>query len=910
MKNKIHIIFNAQSANSANYNDMLCKLVNGGHMAFLHFLGYCPQCEYGDAPFIDNANVKFTRLKSTSDYYPVCNDIINNIKTGYVFFLSSEVIVNSHALTNLARTLQQNGRLVGINPILVDAEGDNASVLHMGTVADHLGQIHYLYEGIRANHMLAGKERKFLLANSQALMLRAEDFINAGGFSPQLDDLAFPEFCLRLCRTRQGSFGTAPDIRLVSRKRNESIQVCGLWNSLLWRDKLPLPLPPPDYHRHIAEDNLEYGVSDWLAEGPVNLDEACNVFGLWRLKGDPRYLVSFLSGLSAPDTANLVQICRNYPDLLPHQFEFYKDMSQRQLYFAQKSGLDTMEKSILKWQKSPRIFRLGKLKPALSILAQAGIYNCSLDRCPSIYDAWLELAPKADTITVEKSWPKISVAMPVYNPPSHFLKAAINSVKSQTYPNWELCIADDHSPNPYIQDILRHAQKGDNRIKIKFREQNGHISRATNSAIELATSPWLTFLDHDDLLEPDALAEVAAAAGDAIRFIYSDEDHIDEHGARRSPIFANDCEHFYLPAHLIAYRTEDARATGCLRTGFEGAQDMDLRLRVSERLQPGQFRHISKILYHWRIHGGSLSGSLGAKPYALAAIKKTLEEYSCRKGQQAIFVPSQRKFIFNPIYKIPENFPGAIVLLGRGTKIHSSMRKMLEKLGAEFNFPLFWQPMNANKPGWQFKGQILEHSENNWWLACKRAAEAVEREVLLFLDSGLAPENNCQPEQLLFAAAQETTGAAGSMIWRGEYLANGGIYPDITGLPFMLLKNVRKSDLPYCCWWQFLHQHRTIGISWRAMAIRRKNMMAVNIENYNNHTLEETELGLLLEQDNMEILVSPWGQWQMNEGARPGGSVAKVSEFLRRWGQCVRSHGLRNPNLRAAPDFGWTMNLK
>lgn len=234
--------------------------------------------------------------------------------------------------------------------------------------------------------------------------------------------------------------------------------------------------------------------------------------------------------------------------------------------------------------------------------------------------------------------PTISIVMPVYNVAEILLRGAIESVLAQIYSNWELCIADDASTLPHIKEVLYEYQERDKRIKVVFRETNGHISRCSNSAIELATGEFVAMLDHDDLLSADALFEVVALLNkhpDA-DVIYSDEDKISETGMRRDPYFKPDWSPDTLLsknyiAHLAVYRrTLLARIQG-FRVGFEGSQDYDLLLRATE--QTTKIYHIPKVLYHWRIHEGSTAAREEAKTYAYDAAVKALEEALQRRGE-------------------------------------------------------------------------------------------------------------------------------------------------------------------------------------------------------------------------------------------------------------------------------------
>jgi hypothetical protein len=167
------------------------------------------------------------------------------------------------------------------------------------------------------------------------------------------------------------------------------------------------------------------------------------------------------------------------------------------------------------------------------------------------YNAWVELY---DTITDDDRnamdaeignmamRPLISVVMPVYETPECYLRAAIDSVRAQRYPHWELCIADDASPSPYIRKILDEYRLADPRIKLCFRDENGHISASTNSALALATGDYIALLDADDLLPEHALYVVAAAVAEdpALDLLFSDEDKADIESRRFDPYFKSD----------------------------------------------------------------------------------------------------------------------------------------------------------------------------------------------------------------------------------------------------------------------------------------------------------------------------------------------------------------------------------
>ena len=275
---------------------------------------------------------------------------------------------------------------------------------------------------------------------------------------------------------------------------------------------------------------------------------------------------------------------------------------------------------------------------------------------PGSYEHWVRTY---DTLTEERlqnlrasaaamaSPPSISVLMPVYNPEKEWLARAIESVRAQTYPHWELCIADDASTEPHVREILERECGEEPRIKVVFREKNGHICAATNTALEMAIGDWAALFDHDDELAPHALHCVAReiAAHPQAELIYSDEDKIDEQGTRFSPHFKPDWNPDLLLgqnyiSHLAVYRTATLRALGGMRTGFEGSQDWDLALRVTERAEAAAIRHVPRILYHWRAGERSTALHLGEKDYAGESARRALAGHLERTGRAAQIFPA------------------------------------------------------------------------------------------------------------------------------------------------------------------------------------------------------------------------------------------------------------------------------
>ena len=236
--------------------------------------------------------------------------------------------------------------------------------------------------------------------------------------------------------------------------------------------------------------------------------------------------------------------------------------------------------------------------------------------------------------------PRFSILTPVYDPPADVLREAIATVRDQSFADWELILVDDASPSPHVLPILREAAALDQRIIVVEREANGGIVAASNDALMKATGEFVVLLDHDDTLDPRALTTVAGAAStdDQLDYCYSDEDQLTPDG--------HSVNTFYKPGwsperlrsqnyccHLSVMRRTLVDEVGGFRDGFDGSQDYDLILRVTERAR--SIRHLPYLLYHWRQLPSSVAGDPGAKPYAYEAGRKAIQEHCDRVGIDA-----------------------------------------------------------------------------------------------------------------------------------------------------------------------------------------------------------------------------------------------------------------------------------
>lgn len=256
--------------------------------------------------------------------------------------------------------------------------------------------------------------------------------------------------------------------------------------------------------------------------------------------------------------------------------------------------------------------------------------------------------------------PKISIITPVYNPDKKWLESCIESVIKQTYDNWELCLADDASTKPHVKEILKKYSKQDNRIKVVYRPQNGHISKASNSALELASGEFVALLDHDDDLAPQALFKIVEILNKnkKIDFIYTDEDKVEINGKHVDPFFKPDWSpDMFLSTnylcHLCVIRKKIVDKLKGFRVGYEGSQDYDLFLRVTEKTK--NIYHIPEILYSWRKIPGSTAAVYSVKNYCNQASINTLQDAMIRRKIDATIGNGLVEGTFRVKYEIKDN---------------------------------------------------------------------------------------------------------------------------------------------------------------------------------------------------------------------------------------------------------------
>ena len=305
------------------------------------------------------------------------------------------------------------------------------------------------------------------------------------------------------------------------------------------------------------------------------------------------------------------------------------------------------------------------------------------------YQEWYEKnKPSEEELARQrkKKWKEpvtISVLVPAYRTPEVFLRQMIESVLNQTYPHLELCIADGSGENISVEKVVKEYQAKDQRVRYQRLEKNEGIAGNTNAAIRMATGDYLALFDHDDLLSPNALFEVASTIEkDKADVVYTDEDKVTsdlkEHFQPHfKPDFNPDllCSNNYI-CHLFVVKRSLALKLGGQDPAYDGAQDYDFIFRCTEEAE--KIVHIAKILYHWRVHQASTADNPTSKMYAFDAGKRAIEAHLQRIGAKAEVSHTKDLGFYRVKYQVQGNPKVSIVIPNKDEK--ETLKKCLESI--------------------------------------------------------------------------------------------------------------------------------------------------------------------------------------------------------------------------------------
>jgi glycosyltransferase involved in cell wall biosynthesis len=481
--------------------------------------------------------------------------------------------------------------------------------------------------------------------------------------------------------------------------------------------------------------------------------------------------------------------------------------------------------------------------------------------------------------------PLISIILPVYDIDEKWLRLCIESVRKQLYANWELCVADDCSPSPHVRKILEEYAAKDEKIKVVFRERNGHISAASNSALELATGEFCVLLDHDDELSEHALYFVAEELNrfPETAMIYSDEDLIDARGRRYEPKFKPDWSRDFiyslnLITHLSAYRTEILRRIGVFRIGAEGSQDYDLALRVTEQISAGRIRHIPQILYHWRAIQGSVALSGDEKPYAAERAREAIRAHLERTGKKA---KVSRTFhnLHRVSYDLPADLPKiSLLTAAEGENIRAQTDYE--------NLEILSETISGKS-----SAEIFNH-----------LAQKASGEILVFLDGDFAPRNPGWLKEIIGFARQKEIGAVGAkIIDPNERIRHAGIVLGIDGFIGFAHRGLPKNSDGYLQRAQLVNNFSAVA---NVLAARREvfeSLAGFDARNFPNG-LFDVDFCLRVREKNLRVVLTPYAEiLQLSDSSTEKilnqKDAAEKEIFKARWKDLIENDPFYNPNL-------------
>ncbi|MGI5888111.1 MAG: glycosyltransferase family 2 protein [Oscillospiraceae bacterium] len=410
------------------------------------------------------------------------------------------------------------------------------------------------------------------------------------------------------------------------------------------------------------------------------------------------------------------------------------------------------------------------------------------------YDFWLrahaisnkELKAQKESGLEEKL--KISLLVPAFNTPPAFLKRMLNSVINQSYSNWELCIADGSEEDSPARRIIREYSSRDSRIKAVYLSENYGISGNTNRALDIATGDYIALFDHDDFLEPDALYQVAKAIyGTGCDVVYTDEDkYSTKDKIFRDPNFKPDFSIDLLRSdnyitHLFVVKAELIKEIGGFRSRFDGSQDFDVILRCTEKAE--NIKHLSRVLYHWRMHGKSTAENPESKLYCYEAGKRALDEHLVRQGinAESRMYPKPLYGQYRTVYAVDDKNSVSIVLSGdKSAERISNCLESILKIESHRNIEIIL-PLTEKKYGDSTIADAIVRLKNQYGIDIiavncgsgntmasqyNIGAQKASGDFILFLDSSLTMIRPDSIEEMLGIAMRKDVGTVGARILR------------------------------------------------------------------------------------------------------------------------------------------------
>jgi len=528
--------------------------------------------------------------------------------------------------------------------------------------------------------------------------------------------------------------------------------------------------------------------------------------------------------------------------------------------------------------------------------------------------------------------PLISIVMPVYNPRPADLRAAIDSVRAQLYPDWELCIVNDASPSREVDRILTRSAKLDRRIKVERRAENGGIAAASNDALRLTTGDYVALLDDDDLLAPAALYLVAGEINQhpAAKMFYSDEDKLDTIGRRGNAHFKPDwnptlflAQNFF--SHLGVFKSELIKKVG-FRAGFEGSQDYDLVLRCVEQIAPNEIRHIPRVLYHWRMSEKSAALNFNAKPHARAAAIRAVTQHLERRGIAAEVTSSGDEDFRRIRFLLPNDKPRVSILIPTRDRLEL-LQACVESILEKTTYPNYELVLIDNDSrereslGFlarvvadrrvrvlRFAGEFNFGQLNNFGVA------QLTSEFVALLNNDLVVLTPDWLEEMISQAQQPQVGAVGArLLYPDDRIQHAGVILGGGGVAAHAHKGLPRTNHGYFS--RAILTQELSAVTAACMVVRREGYLAVGgfEEEHLKVAFNDVDFCLRLRARGYRVIYTPYAEFYHHESSSRGleDTVRKNQRFEaeiafmhEKWGDLLEHDPAYNPNLSlASADF-------
>jgi glycosyltransferase involved in cell wall biosynthesis len=518
--------------------------------------------------------------------------------------------------------------------------------------------------------------------------------------------------------------------------------------------------------------------------------------------------------------------------------------------------------------------------------------------------------------------PLVSIVVPVYRIAPKWLDKCIQSVLRQDYENWELILVDDGSRDARLTELMQTHAAGDRRIRLAPLETNRGISLASNAGIEAATGQFIGFLDHDDELSRDALTWIVMAhnrAPEAVWF-YSDEDMMDTEGRVLNASFKPDFSPEYLLSamylcHFSVYSAELLRRAGGLRQGFEGAQDHDLALRLSEQVTPDRVVHIPRILYHWRQLPSSTSASMASKPYAPNAGRVAVREALKRRG----LAGEVESYPLCPtLYQVklqPRQFPRVSVVIPTKNGL-ADLKACLASLRRHTRYPNYEVVVIDNQSDDPALLAYLEQQQSAGSVQVIRfphpfnhsamnnlAVEQTSSEFVVFLNNDVEISSDQWLEMMVATAAIDPAiaGVGTKLLYPDGTIQHAGLIMGLNGVASSAHRHVPSDSLSYCCRAHALQD--LSGATAAFLLMRRSAFLSVGGFDAKRYptSFNDVDLWLKLRRAGFRCLYNPLVQGVHYESKSRGIDVEADAVYRQRlkadWGDQLLRDPFYNPNL-------------